>query len=329
MSEPETTPTGTTADEDVKYSSNGVALEWDDDAPIEEVDHEEGIAEAQRESAPQRQEAEEAQEGDEGEPEPAQEPEPEAKKYAGEFETVEEMESKYLHLKTKLGKQGNELGEIRERMARLEGRREAGGETDTPGAEGGDEVQTLLNREAEALAKDLIEQQGLSRQEAIRVATSSIERTYNVTRGLLKPVTAVTEQHARQRRLYTKAVELSSEADDAGKLLRPDWKDVIESPDFKAVGDAHPHLLDVDGTPDGLGLAYELAKSRMAARTAQEAAAAATGVATEQVATKMRASMAPGSASSAKGSKPADDDPDMPSSRNSLHPSMGGEINYR
>jgi hypothetical protein len=156
---------------------------------------------------------------------------------AGKYKTVKDLESGYQNLVSKIGElgpQASESQELRERLARLEGRAEVQGGTQQPSL-----TQRQQTRQAfamqrariyldqgfdDATARDIAEKDaitmGMLVESEVNNRTAKYEQTYQDT--------------SRDSQLQGYAYTLRDEKDQEGNALRPEWDDVVATEEFEA-----------------------------------------------------------------------------------------------
>ena len=228
---------------------------------------------------------------------------------AGKYKTVEDLETGYQNLEGKLGELGpkaNESQELRERLARLEGRAEVTApqvsteltpRQQTRQAFAAQRARIYLDQGFdEAAARDIAEKDaitmGMLVESEVNNRTQKYEQTY--------------QDESRDRQLQSYAHEMRGEVGPEGNPLRPEWDDVVATKEFETQAQRMGANFY---TKEGLELAYlrtlPLVHSEMrtSASVATEAARANASD------SKRRASVGPAAtpASKTRASKTSDD----------------------
>lgn len=175
------------------------------------------------------------------------------KKWAGKYESPEELEAAHQNLQQVLGRQGEEIRQSRERLARLEGQQEAIEKIREKKPEG-DETRKAFVEKRTRVYHDRI---GMDEQEARELAEADFDLVDTVASERVgqesekyRPLLERNQKFERANRL---AEELRDETDGLGQPIRPDWDEVKDTPEFSRLMAEHPGSLD---TREGIELLY-------------------------------------------------------------------------
>ena len=184
--------------------------------------------------------------------EPAEEPTP----LAGKFKSPEELEKAYLEVQSAKGRLAQELGELRTRVRAAEATAQARQDTRRQ-----EQVQTAIEDQRQRIQQHAMNTLGMTEQEASEHAQLILESADIISQTRVgeaeQRYRPVVEQQERYQRAEAIAVELRSEVDPEGNLLRPDWNEVVESKEFIQLYTDRPRILD---DPELMDLAYQNAR---------------------------------------------------------------------
>ena len=231
--------------------------------------------------------------------------------FAGKYKSVEDLEAGYQNLEGKLGElgpQASESQELRERLARLEGRAEVT-QQQTPAQPKYDARQQTRHAFTaqrqrmyidqgfeESVARDIAEKDALSMGMLIESEVASRTQGYE----------SAMQQTQRDRDLQANAYDLRDQKDHAGNSLRPQWDDVVKTQEFEQEA---RNMGDKFYTKEGLELAYLRTLPSVQAELQESSSAAAEQVKANASTSKRRASVGPAAtpASKTRSSKTSDD----------------------
>jgi|TARA_Y100000310_G_scaffold343311_1_gene450336 hypothetical protein len=253
--------------------------------------------------------------------------------YAGKYKSIEEMESAYQGLESKLGSQGRELGEARSRADTAEGYNQQWQQWASSNTPQDNQDQDRRESGLDPLVREqalILVDQGMEEAQAIRTAKRLASSTENMVDRKISIANARYEDEytnvVRQRQANAAAEALALETGHDDTLLRPDWREVAATPEFRQEYKAHGEPSD----RNSIELVYLKTKTRLpqrdiAAEAEELEAAAQAQVEAEKDAASPSSAVGP-VPKDARAGEPTDEDEitDLYSRRGKRHVLMGG-----